>query len=765
VKSYKAKTIENESHLVSAPRTGEFFGEGLIHVIWQRRLIVLLAVVVTVGAALVYLTRVTPVYTSTSRLYVEQTGPEIITEQEGVMTQSKNYLHTQKELLRSTPILALVADDPAVRGMKTLRRVSNIIAYLKGRLNVTVGNRDDLISVSFDSPYPQEAAQLVNAVVDSYITNQSTSKRSSSKDVLKILYEGKARRDKESDEKLRALLEFTRVNGVVSLENSNDNIIVHRLGRLCDALTEVQLEIMAVKADYIAVNAIMGDTEQVKHFLNSHRGQGEYLSSRSQYDQLCKEMDGFEEQLKTLLQLGTRDLPAVQAIELEIARLKRRITEEENNLIQGYRAFLVQRWTAALQKEAGIRDSMEKQQKLALELNAKAAEYAMLKSDLDRSKKLCDEIDNRIKNSNVTEDTGALNISIVEVARPADRATFPQKDRFVAVSLVLGLMLGLVLALLCDWMDHRLRSADEISVLLGVPVLGAVPTMAGNESNLTRGQKVFLEPVCPAAEAYRAIRTAIYFGAGWAKVKTILVTSASEGDGKTTVISNLAAAMAQSGQRTLIIDADFRKPMQHKIFKINRLDGLSGVLSGKCQLDQAVESTVVSGLDILPSGVVTANPSEMLSSEGFMGVLEEVSQMYDRILIDSPPVLNVTDACILGAVCDGTVLVVHAEKTARKSAEQACDNLFSVGTNVLGVVVNDVSPAKNRYGYYGSYKYYSYRYGDSSTGRESAEDVSPKPVVIKTQAENINQYHGPSRNEKKLSRSSGTLKSDSDKNE
>jgi Mrp family chromosome partitioning ATPase len=148
-----------------------------------------------------------------------------------------------------------------------------------------------------------------------------------------------------------------------------------------------------------------------------------------------------------------------------------------------------------------------------------------------------------------------------------------------------------------------------------------------------------------------------------------------------------------------------------------------------------------------------------------MGVLEEVSQMYDRILIDSPPVLNVTDACILGAVCDGTVLVVHAEKTARKSAEQACDNLFSVGTNVLGVVVNDVSPAKNRYGYYGSYKYYSYRYGDSSTGRESAEDVSPKPVVIKTQAENINQYHGPSRNEKKLSRSSGTSKSDSDKNE
>lgn len=748
MKSDNDKTIIDEDHSVSAPISGEFFFGNLIQVIWRQRLIVLFSVIVTVGGAIVYLSQATPVYTSTSRLYVERTGPEIITEQEGVMTQSKNYLYTQKELLKSTPILSSIVDDPSVNQMKMLNGVGNRVAYLKKKLNITVGNRDDLISVSLNSPYPNEAAQLVNTIVDSYITYHSTSKRSSSKDILRILQEGKGRRDRELEAKLKDLLEFTRVNSVSSLENNNDSIIMQRLARLSEALTEVQLEVISVKSDYNAVNAMITDPEQIKHFINSNRDQGKYPSLRSRYVQLLKKLEEAQQRQQSLFQVGTSNLPAAQTVELEIARLKRQISEQENNFIQTYRTALVQRWVTAQQKEASIRASLDQQQKLALELNSKSLEYTILKSDLNRTEKLCEEINNRIKDSIVTEDTGALNISILELAQPADCPTSPQKGSIMTISLIFGLLLGFMITLLRDWLDQRLRSAAEITTLLGVPVLGAIPSMGVKGSISVRGQKVYLEPVSPVAEAYRSIRTGIYFGASWEKVKTILVTSPTEGDGKTTVVSNLAVTMAQAGQRSLIIDADFRKPMQHKIFKIDQRFGLSGVLGDRDRLEQAIQPTTINGLDILPSGAMAANPSEMLSSKEFADILDTVSQKYDRILIDSPPVLHVTDACILGAICDGTVLVLNAEKSTRKFAEHSCDNLFSVGTNVLGVVVNDVSVEKNGYGYFNIYKNYPYpyRYGSGSVVSESAEKRHKEPIVIKTQAENIKQYNGSSQN-------------------
>ncbi len=185
-------------------------------------------------------------------------------------------------------------------------------------------------------------------------------------------------------------------------------------------------------------------------------------------------------------------------------------------------------------------------------------------------------------------------------------------------------------------------------------------------------------------------------------------------------MSNLAIAIAQTSQKTLIIDADFRRPMQHNIFEIsNDEGGLSSALTGRSTLDEAVRSTSIKYLDLMPTCPGVPNPSEMLNSIAFRKTLETLSARYDRIVIDSPPVMPVTDTQILAAFCNVTLLVLKADKSTRKVSQQARDGLLSVGAHLLGVVVNATSKKRGNYGYYSGYGYYGYgRYGHKADENE-----------------------------------------------
>jgi len=219
----------------------------------------------------------------------------------------------------------------------------------------------------------------------------------------------------------------------------------------------------------------------------------------------------------------------------------------------------------------------------------------------------------------------------------------------------------------------------------------------------------------------------------------VLITSPAPVDGKTTLVSNLGIAMAQAGQKTLILDADFRRPMQHEIFKLDHdHKGLSSVLAGTTTLQDAIQPTKTKGLDVLPCGPDVPNPSEMLNSETFARTLEQLCERYDRIVIDSPPVMPVTDSQILAAVCDITLLVLRAERSTRRASQQARDALLSVGAHMLGAVVNDVPRKSARYGYYGGYGYYYYYY-DRYGRRKKKKAGEKKPAAV---AEELGSFEG-----------------------
>ena len=710
--------------------------KSLFQILWRNLWIIVFTIVLAVTATAMYLTKVTPVYRSISKIYVEQSGPRIISEtEEGLMTKSNNYLYTQAVLLKSTPVLAALLNDPNIRKMKTFADVENHIDYLKETLDVRVGSMDEVISISFESPFANEAAQIVNSVVKSYIAFQSNRKRSTSAEILKILQTEKDKRNNELTEKLKAMMEFKKGNPALAYENQQGNIILQRLERLSSVLTEAQLTTIEKKSAYESMKEVISDPNGLRQFVEAQIAEGTYSSKGAERTELKSELEQLQRQHTDRLRQLTTDHPAVQVLENEMAYIKNQIARLDMEFAQTRLRIEEQEYLAAEANEEQFQKHFEDQRLEALDLNAQLAQYTILQSEWEQTKKLCDVLNERIRELNVVEDTGALNVIVLETARPAYKRSDTNQARYLSFALMMGLMAGSGLALLRDWRDQKFRSAEEISAILGLPIIGQVPSMPKKQSIVARGQTVYLEPDSPIAEAYRSIRTAILFGTPNKKAKTILVTSARELEGKTTLASNLAIVMAQTGQKTLLLDADFRNPMQYKIFEMSDNNDLVTVLSGTTSLENAIRSTPIDGLELLPCKTELINSSEIINSENFAKLMEILSGKYDRIIIDSPPVVPVTDAQILGAICDITILLVRAEQTTKKTSQLARDELLSIGARILGVVVNDVSK-KDLFSYYGSYNQY-YKYGNRSKkkrtrdanlrGEKAASDRSAHP--------------------------------------
>lgn len=359
----------------------------------------------------------------------------------------------------------------------------------------------------------------------------------------------------------------------------------------------------------------------------------------------------------------------------------------------------------------------------AMQVNQVQAEYTKYKSDLNQAREYLKPLSDRIEQVDRQQDMMKNIHSITVMDPPVARTSpsYPVPVQILALATVLGLIVGGFLAYLRDKTDTRLRTAEEIQNIVGLQILGVVPRMPGRRTSVARAMAVHLDPRSEVAEAYRTIRTAVYFGPAGNRARTLLVTSPEAGDGKTTSASNLAIAIAQTGRSVLLLDADFRKPTQHKNMDVKDSVGLSSVLSGTETLDRAIQRTGVDGLDILPCGAIPGNPSEILNSQEFGELVDRLALKYDHIIFDSPPVNLVTDARILGAVCDATVLVLRAEKSTRKAAEHARNALLSVGAKLIGAVVNGASRGKGYETYGGSY------YGTpSSRGRN---EMLPTPVT------------------------------------
>jgi len=335
--------------------------------------------------------------------------------------------------------------------------------------------------------------------------------------------------------------------------------------------------------------------------------------------------------------------------------------------------------------------------------------------------KLITSLTEQLNSTKLNSNADEVNFS-AETIQPATMAMKVEPRLFVimVLSSIFGLLGGFGLAYLADMTDKSFRSPEEIRRRLNIPVVGHIPILISEEESAKLEGAIngpdptlitYYRPKSRKSEVFRGIRTAIYFSTKGESHKVIQITSPNMGDGKTTLSSNLAVSIAQSGKQTILIDGDFRRPRLHKVFAVPSEKGFATALMGQADLRDCIQPTVIPGLSLLPCGPIPPNPAELLTSPRFKELMDELREQFDYVLIDTPPLLVVTDPCVVAPRVDGVLMTMRVTKNGRPIAERARDILVSLGAKPLGIVVNGVSmQGPTGYGYGSGYGY-GYGYG------------------------------------------------------
>ncbi len=350
---------------------------------------------------------------------------------------------------------------------------------------------------------------------------------------------------------------------------------------------------------------------------------------------------------------------------------------------------------------------------------------------LQRNAKVTEEIYTlllkRHKEAQISEAMEIGDIRVVDPAIPPRFPVEPNKKVNLALGLCVGLVFGVTFAGLVEYFDTTIKNWEDVSKLLDLPMLGSIPRIRSakgarqrERSDPSRALEERLishtDSKSPITEAYRTIRTNIQYFDITDKVQTILFTSPGPREGKSTTVSNLAVTLSQQGVKTLIVDADLRKPVMARIFRLSKTPGLTDILVGRASLSMCIAETGIDNLYLLPSGEIPPNPSELLSSSKMTDLIELLREAFDVVLLDSPPVLAVTDSSILAQKIDGVVLVLRSEVTQEDAAAMAKQHLEHVKARVIGVVINDFD-AESRYYRKGYYQYYTHYYQSDNEGK------------------------------------------------
>jgi capsular exopolysaccharide synthesis family protein len=365
---------------------------------------------------------------------------------------------------------------------------------------------------------------------------------------------------------------------------------------------------------------------------------------------------------------------------------------------------------AAQAQERSLMGALDQQKSEALGLNRKGIDYGVLQRDAATNRQVFEGLLQRTRETGISRELKTSSIRIVDGAEVPRGPARPKPLTNLPLGLFGGGMLALGLAFFFEYLDNRIKSPDEIKLHLALPFLGMVPAISGKQ---LEGIPPLLSNGAPAnfAEAFHAIRTNVLFSSAEEGAKSIVITSTGPGEGKTVVAANLALALAQAGQRVLLLDADMRQPRIHELFRLKQEPGLSNVLVGKAKASEAVKKSGLPGLWIMPSGTHPPNPSELLGSGRFRDFVVGLREHFDWVLFDSPPVMAVTDATVLAHWVTGVLFVVGAEMTSRQTAQVAIENLEAAKGRLLGAILNRV--AFERHGYYYSHYYrreYSHYY-------------------------------------------------------
>jgi capsular exopolysaccharide synthesis family protein len=362
---------------------------------------------------------------------------------------------------------------------------------------------------------------------------------------------------------------------------------------------------------------------------------------------------------------------------------------------------------AAKAREDGLQRSLDSQQRESIGLDRKMLDYAALEREASSNRQLYEMLLKRTKETGAASEFQGTNIQVLDRAEVPTYPVLPRTQRDLMVATLGGLLLAFGLVFTFEYFDSRIKTPDEVKAHLGLPFLGMIPTCTGIDRG---GEAPLLHSDVPPAfsEAIRSVRTAVLFSSADESARTVVITSTGPHEGKTLVSSSLAITLAQAGQRTVIVDADMRRPRMHEALGRSQEPGLSNVLVGESTLADAARPTTVPNLSLLAAGHIPPNPAELLGSKKYLDLIADLKKRFDWVIIDAPPVMPVTDAAVVAHTAGGVIFVIGSEMTPRQNAAAAIEQLRGANAKFIGAVLNRVNV--HRHSYYYS-PYYRKEYG------------------------------------------------------
>lgn len=598
--------------------------------------------------------------------------------------------------------------------------------------------RTSLVNIQATLPDRELAAYVANKHASEYI-DWIRFKRieQQSRGLTFLKSQAEELKEKVSDIE-RELADYAETNSIIAL-NKDENITVQKMSQLNNLLTAATAKRIETENAYSEAEAAL-----------RHDSAGVDDNS---VQVMRSELGKLEAEKQLLSTKFTASYPRIVQIDSQIKNIQKSIKEQRQQIVAGLKAKSL----ATIEEEKNLKEELEKQKSQAFELSKKQVNYNILNRELTTSRELLQNIISQIKETSIAVESNATNVTLVDPAVIPDEPSFPRKRLVLGIGLSSGLFLGIFLAIFLNYIDNSVRTLEDVVKTSQLPALGLVPSFEkvkpapqllvgssepsipelDDSSELKNGESLvdpkaevlgltaiasdyIKNPRSLSSEAYRAIRTSLLLSQAGEPPKTILVTSAQPSEGKTTTALNLAASFSSMGSKVLIIDADLRRPKINKEFGIDLNDnGLVEALTGLKTLSDVIRKDLMPGLNILFSGTIPPNPAELLGSTSMKEIIEEASAYYDHIIIDSPPILPVTDSVVLSRYVDGVVLVMRAGVTPKRVIQDALEKLRSVGARILGAILNDVDTSRHEYQYYTRY-YHSYYQSDVDHGSKAA---------------------------------------------
>ncbi|MDP3014028.1 MAG: polysaccharide biosynthesis tyrosine autokinase [Candidatus Subteraquimicrobiales bacterium] len=708
-----------------------------LKVLSKRRRVAMTVFAIVVGLAAVYSFLTTPIYQGTAQLSVDLEKNATMTFTEGgtgyiQMKDSGEYFNTQKEILGSRAfadrvVRKLQIDKSAYFLEKKDKRKNSLFAIVvrnvKSAVNslfpakavpanpfsntgwqpeldpdltdiildemgVEIGKASNLIKISYNSDNPNVAAAMANGIAGTYIEHNLNLRVKPFREAVEWLSAKVVESRSKVEDSEKTLQKYKEEKGIVSFE-AKENVVTQKLQELVSQQVQAENRRQEAEVRYNQIKSVIdnpGLLTSVPDIMNNLVIQG----LRNDELRLTRSISELSEKY------GAKHPQMVKATS-ELEMVRKNLMAEARKMLNAAKT----EYEIARNKEISLMRAMDAQKQEVLGLTRQAIDFNVVAGEAESNKQFYELLLKKMQEASLSSGINISNAQIVDGAIiPKDPAK-PKKALNMILAATIGLFGGIFAAFFVEYMDNTVKTPEDVDEILGLPFLGFVPSVEEKEHlYMSSDSKSAL------AESYRTIRTSIMLSSAEKPPQVILITSAVPQEGKTTTAANLAMAMAQMGGNVVLIDADMRRPNIHKIFNLENSAGLSNAI---VEHNSPAIKTIPDfpDLSILVAGTMAPNPSELLSSERMKELLTELRARYDHVILDSSPLMAVSDPLVLSSLADGVILVVWGGMTGRDLIKKASQSLTGINAKILGVVLNKIAITKwNKYQYYQYYPYY-----------------------------------------------------------